>query len=1023
MAAMRAEKTGNSAENSALAARLSREITGDVFFDAFNRGRYATDASFYQIMPAGVVVPRTMDEALRALAIARDQGLIVTPRGGGTSQSGQTVNDGIVIDLSKHLNRMLSLDVENRSCVVEPGMVLDDLNRQLKKHGLWFPVDVSTASRATIGGMAGNNSCGGRSLRYGTMRDNTLSMQAALADGNLLRFGEVARGIDLAESGSDLFRDMLALGEREAAEIAEKFPKVQRRVGGYNLDALVPRNAPNNMAHLLVGSEGTLAFTTKVELKLWPVIRNKVLGVCHFGSFYQAMDAAQHLVKLRPIAVELVDRTMIALGREIAMFQPIIATAVRGDPDAVLIVEFAEEDQAENVRRLEQLGELMADLGFGWDQPRRKWGGVVEITEPALQTGIAEFRAAGLNVMMSMKQEGKPVSFVEDCAVPLPHLADYTQRLNDIFAKHGTRGTMYAHASEGCLHVRPVLNLKLEQDVKAMRAIAEETFAMVRDYKGSHSGEHGDGIVRSEFHEAMFGGRIIADFKEVKHRFDPGNVLNPGKIVDPPKMDDRSLFRFSPAYRVGDLKTVLDWSAYPGAGGGFQGAVEMCNNNGACRKLEGGVMCPSYRATRDEKDVTRGRANTLRLAISGQLGPDALTSDEMADTLKLCVSCKACRHECPVGVDMAKMKIEVLAARVAKHGLSLRDRLVGYLPHYAALASRLAPLANLRNRSGLLRQLFEKFAGISAQRTLPAWRRDVFAPVDKTFGPADGREVVLFADTFNRAYERENLDAALHVLVEGGYRVHLPKPVDEKRPLCCGRTFLSAGLVDNARAELDRLVATYAPFAARGVPIIGLEPSCLLTLRDELLSLRNDDAARCVGAHALLFEEFLVREAEAGCLRLPLRPVADKALVHGHCHQKSFGAFEPVEQVLRLIPGLKVETIESSCCGMAGAFGYGADTYEVSMQMAEASLLPAIRRSDTRTLVVADGTSCRHQIADGSDRAALHVARVLAMSLDGAHNKNPSFRGAQSASPESITPAGSMDSGPAPRGASRNDGL
>jgi FAD/FMN-containing dehydrogenase/Fe-S oxidoreductase len=969
--------------------RLARETTGDVLFDQFSRGRYATDASFYQIVPAGVVVPRSIDEALRALSICRDDGRTVTPRGGGTSQCGQTVNDGIVIDFSKHINRIVSLDVENRTCVVEPGIVLDDLNRQLKQHGLWFPVDVSTASRATIGGMAGNNSCGGRSLRYGTMRDNTRSMDAALADGTLLHFGEVPR--DLAqlnsnEGGLDLFRDMLALGEREAGEIAEKFPKVQRRVGGYNLDALVPRNAPNNMAHLLVGSEGTLAFTTRVELKLWPVIRNKVLGVCHFGSFYEAMDAAQHLVRLRPIAVELVDRTMIALGREIAMFQPIIGTAVRGDPDAVLIVEFAEEDQAENVRRLKQLGELMADLGFGWNNPQRKWGGVVEITEPSLQTGIAEFRAAGLNVMMSMKQEGKPVSFVEDCAVPLPHLADYTERLNAIFARHGTRGTMYAHASEGCLHVRPVLNLKLEKDVKAMRAIAEETFAMVREYKGSHSGEHGDGIVRSEFHETMFGPRIIEDFREVKHHFDPGNVLNPGKIVDAPKMDDRTLFRYPPDYRVKELKTALDWSAYPGAGGGFQGAVEMCNNNGACRKLEGGVMCPSYRATRNEKDVTRGRANTLRLAISGQLGPDALASDEMADTLKLCVSCKACRHECPVGVDMAKMKIEVLAARATRHGLSLRDRLVGYLPRYAALASRVAPLANWRNDSTLLRKLFEKFAGISAQRALPAWRRDVFKSDVEAVGPAGGREVVLFADTFNRAYERENLDATLRVLVEGGYRVHIPRPADGGRPLCCGRTFLSAGLVGRARAELDRLVTTYAPFAARGVPVVGLEPSCLLTLRDELLSLRSDETAKSISAHALLFEEFLVREAEAGRLQLKLGSVATKALVHGHCHQKSFGAFKSVEQVLRLVPGLNVATIESSCCGMAGAFGYGADTYQTSMDMAELSLLPSVRRADDATLIVADGTSCRHQIRDGTDRVPLHVARVLAMSLDSARS-------------------------------------
>lgn len=480
----------------------------------------------------------------------------------------------------------------------------------------------------------------------------------------------------------------------------------------------------------------------------------------------------------------------------------------------------------------------------------------------------------------------------------------------------------------------------------------------------------------------MFGERLVADFKEVKQRFDPEGVLNPGKIVDAPKMDDRSLFRFNPDYRVGELKTKLDWSAYPGAGGGFQGAVEMCNNNGACRKLEGGVMCPSYRATRNEKDVTRGRANSLRLAISGQLGPDALSSDEMMETLKLCVSCKACRHECPTGVDMAKMKIEVLAARAASHGLTLRDRLVGYLPRYAGLAARFAPLANLRNRSLLLRKLFERFAGISARRALPAFRKDVFVPPAEAVGPETGREVVLFADTFNRIYERENLDAALRVLAAGGYRVHLPKPASGSRPLCCGRTFLSAGLVDEARSELDRLVSAFAPFAARGVPIVGLEPSCLLTLRDELASLRKDDAAKAVGAHALTFEEFLVREAEAGRLQLPLGTVADKAVVHGHCHQKSFGAFKPVEQVLRLVPGLKVETIESSCCGMAGAFGYGADTYDASIEMAELSLLPAVRRADQRTLVVADGTSCRHQIHDGTQREALHVARVLAMSLD-----------------------------------------
>ena len=460
-----------------------------------------------------------------------------------------------------------------------------------------------------------------------------------------------------------------------------------------------------NLAHILVGSEGTLGFSTRIELKLAPLLGRRAVGACHFGSFAQAMDAAQHLVKLGPIAVELVDRTMLGLAREIAMFQPTIEAVVRGDPEAILFVEFAEDDHNENVRRLLRLSEVIGDLGLGWDKPGAKWGGVIEVLDPRLQSAITEMRTAGLNIMMSMKEEGKPVSFVEDCAVPLEHLAEYTSRLTDIFAKHGTRGTWYAHASVGCLHVRPVLNLRLEKDVKAMRAIAEEAFAMVLDYKGSHSGEHGDGIVRSEFHEKMFGPRLVRAFEEVKDRFDPKGLFNPGKIVRAPKFDDRSLFRYGPDYRGEEIRTHLDWSAYPGAGGGFQGAVEMCNNNGACRALAGGVMCPSYRVTRDERDVTRGRANTLRLAITGQLGPDALASDAMAETLKLCVSCKACRRECPTGVDMARMKIEVQAARLAKHGLSLHDRLVGYLPRYAPYAAKFPRLANLRNEQPWLAQL------------------------------------------------------------------------------------------------------------------------------------------------------------------------------------------------------------------------------------------------------------------------------------------------------------------------------
>ncbi|MGA8226058.1 MAG: FAD-linked oxidase C-terminal domain-containing protein, partial [Xanthobacteraceae bacterium] len=645
-----------------LERRLKAEITGDVLFSRFDRGRYATDASHYQVMPVGVVVPRSMADAERAIALAQQEGISVLPRGGGTSQAGQTVNSSLVIDCSRNLNRVLDLDVAGRRCVVEPGMVLDELNRELKPHGLWFPVDISTASRATIGGMAGNNSCGARSLRYGNTRENVLSIDAMLADGTAAHFGPVANDLSDAPAAlRPLAADLLAIGAREVDEVAARFPRVQRRVGGYNLDALVPTRNDLNLAHILVGSEGTLAFSTRIELKLSPLLGRRALGACHFGSFHAAMEAAQHIVKLNPIAVELVDETMIELARDIALFRPTIAAFVRGDPAAVLLVEFAEPEWDENLRRLAQLRDLIGDLGFAWNRPRAHRGGVVDVLDPKLQSAITEVRTAGLNIMMSMKEEGKPVSFVEDCAVPLEHLADYTQRLTNVFEQHGTRGTWYAHASVGCLHVRPVLNLRLEKDVNTMRAIAEAAFAFVREYKGSHSGEHGDGIVRSEFHQAMFGPRLVRAFEAVKDRFDPAGVFNPGKIVRAPKFDDRSYLRYAPDYHGEAIATRLDWSAYPGTGGGFQGAVEMCNNNGACRALAGGVMCPSFRVTGEEKDVTRGRANTLRLAVTGQLGPDALTSDARAETLKLCVSCKACRRECPTGVDMARMKIEVLA--------------------------------------------------------------------------------------------------------------------------------------------------------------------------------------------------------------------------------------------------------------------------------------------------------------------------------------------------------------------------
>jgi FAD/FMN-containing dehydrogenase/Fe-S oxidoreductase len=964
-----------------LAQRLERELEGDVLVDRASRGRYATDASHYQIEPLAVVIPRTDADVLATAAVAREAGVPLLARGGGTSQSGQTVGRALVVDYSRHLSRIIETDLDGRTCWVEPGIVLDELNRQINASGLWFPVDVSTASRATIGGMTGNNSCGTRSIRYGIMRDNVLAIDALLADGTPARFEVLPRGLDgaaLPAPARALMRSLIDLGHREAAHIERAFPEVSRRVGGYLIDALAPTNRPVNLATLLCGSEGTLALSRRIKLKLSPQPKSKALGICHFPTFRKAMESAQHIVRLGPVAVELVDRTLIELARDIATFRPVMEAHVRGRPDALLLVEFAEDAQAENVRRLDRLDELMGDLGHP--------SSVVKVTDGAQQKAIWEVRASGLNIMMSMKTEGKPVSFIEDCAVPLEHLADYTERLTAVFEKHGTRGTWYAHASVGCLHVRPVLNLKLEKDAATMRAIAEEAFALVKAYKGAHSGEHGDGLVRSEFHEPMYGRRTVELFEQVKDLFDPKGLMNPGKIVRAPRMNDRSLFRYKPDYAVAAFTPALDWSAYPGAGGGLQGAVEMCNNNGECRKLQAGVMCPSWRVTMDERHVTRGRANTLRLALSGQLdlGPDpaaALGSDELVETMKLCVSCKGCRRECPTGVDMARMKIEVLAAAVRRRGLSLRDRLIAYLPLYAPYASRLPWLLNARNRLPGVAAATEGLIGISLKRKLPAWRRDVFSFAPSPRQRGEGTTVALFADTFNTYFEPENLHAAGEVLAGLGYRV-VPLSAEGGARPCCGRTYLSAGLVDRARMEARRFVATGLAFIERGIPIVGLEPSCVLTARDEHLAMGLGADAEKVAANSFLFEELIAREIDAGRVKGPIGRHQGRLLLHGHCHQKAFGALGAVTKALALIEGLVPELIETSCCGMAGAFGYGAETYDISMAMGELALFPAVRRAEPDTAIAADGFSCRHQIRDGTGREARHVARVLRDCMD-----------------------------------------
>ncbi|HSW07961.1 FAD-binding and (Fe-S)-binding domain-containing protein [Aquabacterium sp.] len=996
----------------ALARRLRAETQGEVLFDAASRWRYATDASIYQIMPVGVLMPKTADDVATAIGIARELRVPVLPRGAGTSQCGQTTGATLVIDCSKHLRRVLAVDVDGRSATVEPGLVLDHLNAQLKPHGLWFPVDVSTSAQATLGGMAGNNSCGSRSIAYGNMVHNVRGASAWLSDGSLLDFGPVAQLTGRAAQIADAVR---TLAQQHRAEIEARWPKVLRRVGGYNLDIFdnqserpYTTDGSVNLAQLLVGSEGTLAFTRSLTLQLAELPRAKVLGVVNFPDFHAAMDAAQHIVKLVPTAVELVDRKMIELSLANPAFRPTIETALIGRPAAILLVEFSGDSTAQIMPKLTQLAELMGDLGLP--------GSVVQMPDAAPQKALWEVRKAGLNIMMSLKGDGKPVSFIEDCAVPLQHLAAYTDALTEVFARHGTRGTWYAHASVGTLHVRPILDMRQggpTGGAQKMRAIAEEASVLVKKFKGAYSGEHGDGLCRGEWIEWQFGPALNEAFRAIKREMDPLNLFNPGKIIDPPRMDDGALFRFAPPtapkpYRRIELKPVLDWSAWnvqadpvteastaPGTGGdstgGLAKAVEMCNNNGHCRKFDAGTMCPSYRVTRDEQHLTRGRANTLRLALSGQLGPDAFTSDAMADTLDLCVGCKGCKRDCPTGVDMAKLKIEFLAHYKARHGRTLADRLIAHLPDYAPWASRLPWLLNLRDRIPGAAWLSEQLLGLSAQRSLPTWRSDTFWRSKLATTLASREQVltaarvgekaaVLFVDTFNAHFDSENASAAARVLLAAGYTVHAVRKGDQQEggssPHCCGRSFLATGQVDEAKARLSALVQALLPLADAGLFIVGLEPSCLLTLRDEALVMGLGEAAERVAQQALLFEEFIAREATAGRFTLKFRAAEAPILLHGHCHQKAFGAVEPILQVLRLIPEAKPELIESSCCGMAGSFGYEAKHHAVSMQMAEASLLPAIRQRPD-AIIVADGTSCRHQIADGAQREALHVARLL----------------------------------------------
>jgi FAD/FMN-containing dehydrogenase/Fe-S oxidoreductase len=944
----------------ALHRALASGISGEIRFDKISRALYATDASVYQIEPVGVVVPRSRDDLIRIVAICAEFRCPITMRGGGTSQAGQAIGPGLVVDTSKYLRTILELNVAERWARVEPGLVLDELNAQLRPHGLRFAPDVSTASRATIGGMMANNSSGARSVIYGKTIDHVIEQEVVLSDGSVVHFGPIDREL-LARKRTEsslegaCYRVISDLAARHRHEIEQRFPRVLRRVAGYNLDEFVTDDRPFNLAKLMVGSEGTLGVVLSAKVNLVPLPKAKAVLAIQFSSLLESLAATPLILRHGPSAVEVMDKSILDYTRQSAVLEALRQSFIEGDPGSLLCVEFY-ADRAEDLPpRLAAVERDLRDHQFGYAYHHA--------LDLAAQARIWSLREAGLGLSMAMKEDAKSLSFVEDTAVAPERLRDYIERFLAVVQRHGTTAGVYAHASVGCLHVRPVINMKTEAGVQRFAAIANDVSDLVLEFGGALSGEHGDGLVRSPFMEKMFGSELYEAFRTIKRTFDPHGIFNPGKIVDAPPLTAN--LRFGPSYVARSLPTYFD---YPE--GSFAGAVEMCSGLGACRKTLEGTMCPSYMATRDEQHATRGRANVLRLTIAGRLGEAGLGDDGVYETLDLCLECRACKAECPVGVDVARFKSEFLADYWQRHGTPLHARALGQARRAAEWGSRLAPLSNWLVNSGLGRRLNERVLGIDRRRTLPEFKRHTLARLAQG-RPKDHGDVLLFNDTFTNHYDPEIGLAALDVLSAAGFRPALASN------RCCGRPQISKGLLDDARAMASRNTDLLFADASAGRPLIFCEPSCLSAVREDTPALLRGEARRraeVVAKSSVLFEEFVAPQMA----RLPLKPGPDTILLHGHCHQKSMSLLAPAKALLASIPGATVVDLDAGCCGMAGSFGYAREHYEVSRAIGERKLFPSVRNKPAGAIVVAGGTSCRHQIADFTNESAVHAAVLLA---------------------------------------------
>lgn len=990
-----------------LVAELRRRVAGEVRFDRYSRMLYSTDASLYQITPIGVVIPKTVDDIQATMEIAARHQVPVLPRGSGSSLAGQAVGAAIVIDCSKYLDQVLAIDAEARTVTAQPGIVIANLNKLLSKHKLMVGPDPASAERASLGGSIGNNATGSHSILYGMMADNVVGVKAFLADASQAYFGPVEPAALAAKARSaslegHIYQTVPQIVQRVLPDIISRWPKHWRRASGYNLDrlaaALLPPEQRNqlslgtrfrpevcnpalidhfNLAQLLTGSEGTLAVMTELTVKLVPTPARTGLAVIHFDDVIAACAAVPDILEMEPSAAELMDRQMIVLARA----QPEWARKlhfVEGDPAGVMLTEFYGADEAELVSQIERLENHLRRRGYK--------GTIVRVLAPAKVNDVWAVRKAGLNILMSRRGDLKPVPGIEDVSVPQERLAEYISELLKFCMEEQQipEVGVYAHASAGCLHVRPLLNMKKQHDVELLQIMGDFATDLCIKYSGAMSGEHGDGLARSAFNPRLFGSTLYSALQEVKAAFDPHNLLNPGKIVDAPAPTTH--LRMGPNYQTISLETVFDW----GADGGYAPAIEMCNGAAVCRKLGAGTMCPSFMATKDEHDTTRARANALRNALSGFIPPDELFSPEMYDVMDLCLGCKACKSECPSSVDMAKIKAEYLVHYYDHNGLPLFNRMMGLLPMLNKVLYQtvpgLTPLINWGLRSPLAKAVLARL-GVHPARTLPeygpksfeSWFGEHHREVRNITPHSEFRtphSVILFHDTWTNYNERSIGMAAVRVLEAAGYTVYLAVGRE-----CCGRPLITGGQADKAKRWVDHNVALLAPYAHQGIPIVGIEPSCILTLRDEYVSLASDQKrVRILAEHAFTFEEFVVNESNAGRFAPTWRSQPGQALLHGHCHHKALVGNESSVAALKAA-GYTVEVIPSGCCGMAGDFGYEIGHYEISRTIGEDRLFPAVRAAAPEVTVVASGTSCRHQIEHFTGRQPVHLVEALAAAL------------------------------------------